>query len=99
MKRTAVLLSLVALLLPVVVALRNVTPAAAQSGGPYDLTWNTVDGGGETFSSGGDYILGGTIGQPDAGVMLGDSYILQGGFWPGGAPWHNVYLPLVLRDT
>ncbi len=34
----------------------------AQAGGGYDLTWNTVDGGGATFSSGGGYTLGGTAG-------------------------------------
>ena len=33
----------------------------------YDLNWHTVDGGGYTWSSGGTYTLGGTMGQPDAG--------------------------------
>jgi Rrf2 family iron-sulfur cluster assembly transcriptional regulator len=32
--------------------------AAAQTGGGYDLTWNSVDGGGTTFSTGGGYSLG-----------------------------------------
>lgn len=36
--------------------------AQAQSGGGYDLFWSTVDGGGYTFSTGGGYSLGGTIG-------------------------------------
>ena len=45
--------------------------AWAQSGGGYDLTWNTVDGGGYTFSTGGGYSLGGTVGQPDAGLLTG----------------------------
>jgi len=76
MKRTALLLALGVLLLLTPVAL-------AQSGGGYDLTWNTVDGGGAAFSSGGDYTLGGTIGQPDAGTMSGGDYTLTGGFWPG----------------
>jgi predicted amidohydrolase YtcJ len=74
--------------------------AAAQSGGPYELTWSTVDGGGYTFSQGGSYALGGTVGQPDAGSMAGGGYTLSGGFWPGGAGpmkyW--IYLPLVLRN-
>jgi len=52
----------------------------AQSGGSYDLTWNTIDGGGGT-SSGGSITLTGTIGQPDAGVMSGGSLTLSGGFW------------------
>jgi len=38
--------------------------AVAQSGGPFDLTWHTVDGGAGTFSTSGGYSLGGTIGQP-----------------------------------
>lgn len=57
--------------------------AVAQTGGDYDLTWSTIDGGGETFSTGGDYELGGTIGQPDAGAMTGGDYALTGGFWFG----------------
>jgi LPXTG-site transpeptidase (sortase) family protein len=52
----------------------------AQSGG-YDLSWWTVDGGGATFSTGGAYSLGGTIGQPDAGELSGGDYTLYGGFW------------------
>ncbi len=55
--------------------------ALAQSGGTYDLSWNTIDGGGATFSSGGSYVLGGTVGQPDAGQMSGGNYALAGGFW------------------
>jgi len=73
--------------------------ARAQSGGGYDLSWSTVDGGGATWSEGGGYSLGGTIGQPDAGVLSGGGYTLAGGFWPGGAAArYGVYLPLVLRN-
>jgi len=57
--------------------------ARAQSGGPYDLTWSTVDGGGGA-SACGVYALAGTAGQPDAGVLAGGVYTLQGGFWSGG---------------
>ena len=73
----------------------------AQSGGGYDLSWSTVDGGGWTFSSGGAYSVGGTAGQPDAGLLSGGSYTLGGGFWGGGAlsnPRYVIYLPLVLRN-
>jgi hypothetical protein len=70
----------------------------AQSGNGYGLSWWTVDGGGYTFSTGGDYTLGGTIGQPDAGVLSGGDYTLGGGFWGGGAvAGYNVYLPLILK--
>ena len=78
-----------------------VSSALAQSGGPYDLSWNSVDGGGETECSGGGYTLGGTIGQPDAGLMAGGVYTLGGGFWGGGSlavQEHTVYLPLVMRN-
>jgi hypothetical protein len=51
--------------------------------GDYNLSWYTIDGGGRT-SSGGQYVLTGTIGQPDAGYSAGGSYEFWGGFWPGG---------------
>jgi len=70
----------------------------AQSGGGYDLTWNTVDSGGYTFSTGGSYSLGGTVGQADAGVLTGGSYTLVGGFWGGAGVQCKLYLPLVLRN-
>ncbi len=58
----------------------------AQTGDGYDLSWNTIDGGGGP-SRGGLYVIAGTIGQPDAGlmadVMAEGSYELYGGFWPG----------------
>jgi hypothetical protein len=72
--------------------------ARAQSGGGYDLSWSTVDGGGATWSEGSGYSLGGTIGQPDAGVLSGGGYTLAGGFWGGAAARYGVYLPLVLRN-
>jgi hypothetical protein len=65
----------------------------------YDLTWWTVDASGHTFSTGGGYTLGGTIGQPDAGALTGGDYTLGGGFWRGGAVAvrYQLYLPLTLR--
>ena len=75
----------------------------AQTGGVYDLTWWTVDGGGDAVSGGG-YTLTGTTGQPEPGPALtGGGYTLISGFWPGqgGAPpvsgGHKIYLPLVMR--
>ncbi len=47
----------------------------------YAIDWHTIDGGGEMWSTGGSYELGGTIGQPDAGLMSGGDYVLSGGFW------------------
>lgn len=68
-------------------------PVQAQS---YAITWWTVDGGGGT-SAGGGYILSGTIGQPDAGVMSGGGYTLSGGFWSFEAQ-HYIFLPLILKN-
>jgi hypothetical protein len=54
--------------------------APAQSGGAFDLSWSSIDGGGGV-STGGVYSVSGTIGQPDAGVMTGGNFSLVGGFW------------------
>jgi hypothetical protein len=54
----------------------------AQSGGGYDLSWWTIDGGGITFATGGAFNLGGTAGQPDASnALTGGAFSLTGGFW------------------
>jgi len=55
----------------------------AQSSANYDLSWSTIDGSGGQ-SSGGPYVLSGTIGQHDAAYSEGEQYELLGGFWPGG---------------
>ena len=67
----------------------------------YGLSWWTVGGGGYTFSTGGSYTLGGTIGQPDAGIMSGGGYAIEGGFWGAAAPVeeHHLYLPVVMREV
>ena len=63
----------------------------------YDLSWNTIDGGGGT-STGGGYTLVGTSGQPDAGpLMNGGGYSLAGGFWGGAMNQYQVYLPVVIK--
>ena len=54
----------------------------AQSGGQFELSWSTIDGGGGT-SSGGQFVVNGTIGQPDAGALTGGNFKLEGGFWSG----------------
>lgn len=73
--------------------------ALASSGGPYNLNWWTVDGGGYTVSTGGSYSLGGTVGQSDAGVLSGGSYTLSGGFWGGAAVTYQIWAPLIVRDS
>ena len=86
------------LLVPVaVLLLLGVGSARAQTGGGYDLTWNSIDGGGATFSTGGGDSLGGTIGQADAGSASGGSYSLSGGFWAGIPPAYNAFVPIAMR--
>jgi len=58
------------------------TGVSQTAGAPeFDLSWNTIDGGGVMRSTGGDFELSGTIGQPDAGRMAGGNFELTGGFW------------------
>ncbi len=47
----------------------------------YEITRFTIDGGGVMRSTGGDFELSGTIGQPDAGSLTGGDFQLSGGFW------------------
>ncbi len=66
-------------------ALTTITSALAPSGESqvYDLSWHTVDGGGDA-STGAAFSLAGTIGQPDAGApMSSGAFSLIGGFWAG----------------
>ena len=71
--------------------------ASAQTGGGYDLTWNSIDGGGATFSTGGGYSLGSTIGQADAGASNGGAYALSGGFWAGVPANYSAFVPVAMR--
>lgn len=88
------------LLATALILLAALSVAAAQTD-DFDLVWHTIDGGGGTSSGGDRFALSGTIGQPDAGQMLGGAYTLQGGFWratlASGARDNTVYLPLILR--
>ena len=65
----------------------------------YEVSWWTVDGGGYTFSEGGGYTLGGTIGQPDAGEVSGGGYTLGGGFWGSIVEYlQRLFLPLIFKN-
>jgi len=84
---------IVALTLTVLLAFASVALAGSVA---YELPWFTVDGGGGMWSAGGGFTLGGTIGQPDAGVLSGGTFTLSGGFWgPGGT--YIGFLPVVMR--
>jgi len=60
-------------------------PASAQSGGNFDLSWSVLSGGGVTFSTGGNFQLGSSVGQPLALGALplhtGGVFDLTDGFW------------------
>ena len=71
-----------------------VLASGAQS---YSIAWWTIDGGGVTTSTGGGYSLGGAIGQPDSGQLIGDNSTLAGGFWFSTFNAHTQNLPLILR--
>jgi hypothetical protein len=49
--------------------------APGRSDASYQIHWHTIDSGGGT-SSGGQYVLTGTIGQPDAAYSAGGNYAL-----------------------
>lgn len=66
----------------------------------YQLDWFSLDGGGGV-AQGGTYALVGSIGQPDAGSLVGGSYQLRGGFWVGNQNdvyTSSVWLPLLLAE-
>jgi hypothetical protein len=65
-----------------ILALAIIGFSAQIQGQQFAIDWYSVSGGGGD-SSGGNYSLVGTIGQPDAGGLSGGNYTLEGGFLPG----------------
>jgi len=97
MRKTRLFALVAVLVVAAILTVSLASVAGAQTGGGYDLTWSTVDGGGGS-SSGGDYTVDGTIGQADAGTHSGGDYTLGGGFWAGfAAALNSIFLPLVSR--
>lgn len=75
--------------------------AYAQSGGGYDLSWWTIDGGGGQAAAG-NYVLAGSIGQPVAGVSQSGGMVLASGFWVDAGPESTpsgprIFLPLLRK--
>lgn len=66
----------------VLTAVITTVALAQSSGGDFEITKSTMDNGGGT-SSGGEFSLTGTIGQPDANqrIATGGGFALSGGFW------------------
>jgi hypothetical protein len=79
-----------------ILALVSLAGTALVLGDVFDLSWNTIDGGGYMFSTGGGFELGGTIGQPDASrvPMTGGGFALAGGFWPNAEPPCTSFAPV-----
>jgi hypothetical protein len=95
MKRKSILTYLF-LLIACGLPLLSVFSASAVGG--YSIDWWTIDGGGAISSTGGDFSLAGTIGQPEYGTSSAESYSLSGGFWGGGvAEIYRVILMLIFR--
>jgi hypothetical protein len=88
-KRWFILLCLLVLLALAIV------PVLAETNATYDLSWWTVDSGGVTGSTSGNYTLSGTAGQPDAGSLSFGDYDLAGGFWQALLEKLEVFLPLI----
>ncbi len=65
----------------VLVLLLAVAPSArGQTGGGFDLSWNSITSGGSVASSGGSFQLGGSVGFTGSALSGGD-FSLSGGFW------------------
>ncbi len=64
-----------------------IIPLGLVTAGDFEIEWYTVDGGGEMRSSGGDFELSGTIGQPDTDEMSGGPYTWDGGIWAVPPCW------------
>lgn len=66
-----------------VLGLTWVVPLAAQSGGTFQLTWSSIDGGGGRATAGASFVLTGSVGQPDAtptAALTGGVFRLVPGF-------------------
>jgi hypothetical protein len=85
------------LVLAFLVALPALARSPSAPKATFDLSWNTIEGGGAMNVSGGGYSLSGTMGQTDAGSLTGGSFSLVGGFWGGVQDLYNLSLPLIMR--
>ena len=89
MKR--ILITLAATLLVAVALL-----GGARAADELAIDWSSIDGGGAR-SSGGTYVIDGTIGQADAGALSGGRFTVSGGYWAVVPPETRIMLPLIRR--
>jgi cytochrome oxidase Cu insertion factor (SCO1/SenC/PrrC family) len=89
--------SAISLVLALVLVLLLAGSTAHSQEEEYSLSWVTLTGGGT--SSGGDFTLVATTGQPEVSLAtIGGEYTLVGGVWGSAIAPRFVYLPLVLRS-
>ena len=86
------------IILPTLLLVALLATGPVLADGNFDLSWWTVDGGGEG-SAGGPYILTGSAGQPDAGTLNGGPYSLSSGFWLGGVAGGDPPAPAPLPTS
>lgn len=69
----------------VLLAMLSATSSAGMVGGQFQISNSTIDGGGDR-STGGQFVLSGTPGQPDADLQsaAGGAFQISGGFWANG---------------
>jgi hypothetical protein len=78
-----------------VLILMAALPAMAQTGGGYDLSWNTLASGGAT--GGGVYTMDSAIGQAWVGMSNGGVYEGCAGYLCGVKTERRVFLPVVSK--
>ena len=91
MRRTALLLTLAALLL-------LASRALAMSSDHYRLDWFVPLTGSGGAANSAHYAVNFTVGQSVIGSFSGTNYSGCLGYWCGAAAQYRVYLPLVLRN-
>ncbi len=90
MKKTAMLIAVTLAIGAILIA-----GLAWANGTPRITRYVIAGGGGYSESTGGNYAIYGTIGQP----VAGQSDELCSGFWCGAVAGYKIYLPLVLRNA
>lgn len=84
----------VVVLCAVALASASIASASSAATGFALAAWTTAPSG---WSENGAFLLEGSSGQADAGVMSGGSFALTGGFWQPAEVTHAVHLPIVTK--
>jgi hypothetical protein len=79
------------ILLSILAGLPLISDVHSSASPEYRIDWWTIDGGGAISSTGGDFSLSGTIGQPENGTSSAGNFAVSGGFWGVGEGTPTVY--------